>query len=278
MKTTLFATLALCAVLPAQGFDIETTDPVVTTLTQIRTSPDAYRNVPVQFVVQFASLGKISNPFFTQFTPTEFANLNAWADDQPLWQRASYEDIFGNLFYAKTGAQLQQLYDLRIYQRLQVTGVVRNTFQSTPWIEVTSFSKLSAQVDTAVLSHMYRGEQLMQERRWQRAIAEFSLAPGAGTPPEVQRAAYKNLGVCYLRIGESAQAQNCLEMAANVSSQRDTELNDLLATARTRPSNELDRTVGAKDLKDHERPMWEAFEQDAQPTTAGTNQNATPVQ
>src|SRR5262245_4065585 len=128
MKTSLLATLVLCAAgLPAQ--DPEFNAPVATTLTKVRQDPDAFRNVKVVFVAQFAALGKISNPFFTQFTPTEYSNIYVWGDDQPIWQRAAYDDLFGNLFYPKTGSQLEEVFELRMYQRLQMTAIVRNTFQ-----------------------------------------------------------------------------------------------------------------------------------------------------
>lgn len=264
MKTSLLATIVLCAAaLPAQDADIST--PVVTTLTNIRNDPDAFRNVQVTFTAQFGSLGRISNPFFTRFTPTEYSNLYVWADEQPIWQREAYENMFCNLFYSKTGSQLQQIFELRMYQRLQITGIVRNTFQNSPWIEITKFDTLSDQVDAAVLAHLYRGEQFMTERRWQRAIAELTMAPGAGVPQNVQAAAYKSLGVCYLRIGESDQAVNCLNTAASMLPSVDLEIEDLLATAQTKPSRELDRMVGQNGLKDYERPMWEAFDNDSRP-------------
>ena len=259
MKTSLFAVLALCALSPAQ--DPEFTTPVATTLTQIRSDADAFRNVQVTFVAQFAGLGKISNPFFTRFTPSDYANFYVWADEQPIWRRTSYENIFGNLFYSKLAPKLQQVFELETYQRMRITGIIRNTFQNQPWIEVVDFELLPDRVDSAVLSHMYRGEQFMTERRWQRAIAELTMAPGPGVPQSVQASAYQNLGVCYLRIGEARQALGCLRTAVAMSERMDPELEMLLATAETKPSAELDRVVGQEGLKDFERPMWEAFEQ-----------------
>ncbi len=264
MKTSLLATFVLCAFgLRAQDTDFS--NPVTTTLTIVRQDPEAFRNVQVTFTAQFASLGKLSNPFFTRFTPAEYSNLHVWADEQPIWQREGYDNLFGNLFYPKEGSQLQQVFELKMYERLQITGIVRNTFQGEPWIEIVKFDTLAGRVDAAVLAHMYRGEQFMKERRWQRAIAELTLAPGAEVPNSVQAAAYKNLGVCYLRIGETDQAVNCLSQAAALNGTFDTEIEDLLATAQTKPSRELDRVVGSQSIKDFERPMWDAFENDTRP-------------
>jgi hypothetical protein len=260
MRTALFVSFVLgVASLPAQDREFGTA--VATTLTQVRADPEAYKNVKVVFTVQFASLGKIANPFFTKFTPTDFANFYAWADEQPIWQERVYGDVFGMLFLAKANDKLEELYTLKLYQRLQITGVIRNTFQNMPWIEVTDFEALEGQLDTAVLTHLHRGEKLMEQRLWQRAIAELSLAPGEGVPTHALRATHKNLGICMLRMGEPQAAIGYLESAAQMGGS-DAEVDSLLATARTQPDQAIDRTVDARGLKDSERPMWEAFDAD----------------
>lgn len=258
MRTALIVPFLLgVAALPAQDREFGTA--VATTLSHVREEPEAYKNVKVQFTVQFASLGRISNPFFTKFTPTDFANFYAWADEQPIWQEKAYEDVFGMLFLGKSHPKLQQLYELQTYQRIEITGVIRNTFQDTPWIEVTDFRAVDGQLDTAVLAHLYRGEKLMEQRLWQRAMAELSLAPGGDVPPHAQRAAHKNLGICMLRMGEPQAALGYLETAAKTGG-RDAELQSLIAMARTQPEKAIDRTVDSRTLRESERPMWEAFE------------------
>lgn len=259
MRTSLLLSLLLCAAaLPAQ--DREFGASVQTTLTQVRAEPDAFRNVKIVFNVQYASLGKLSNPFFTRFTPTDFTNLYVWGEEQPIWRQNAYEDLFGMLFYPKMGKQLEDIYKLRTYQRLRVSGVVRNTFQGVPWIEVLDYEMLPGQVDLAVLTHMYRGEQLMEQRRWQRAIAELSLAAGEGVPETVRMAMHRSLGTCYLRIGEPGRAMAHLETAAGLCQDTDIELERMLAAAKEQPLLEIDRTVDSSGLRDFERPMWEAFE------------------
>jgi len=266
MRTALSVSFLLSvAALPAQ--DREFGVPVSTTLTEIRAEPESYKNVKVKFTIQFASLGKISNPFFTKFTPTDFANFYAWADEQPIWQQGAYEDLFGLLFLSKTSEKLEQLYQLRVYTRVAITGVIRNTFQNTPWIEVVDFEPAGGQLDTAVITHLYRGEQFMEQRQWQRAIAELSLAPGGGVPEAALRAAHRNLGICLLRIGEPQLAISYLQSASSLSKNVDRELESLLAVAKTQPDQAIDRTVDSRNLRDSERPMWEAFDGDKTPRT-----------
>jgi hypothetical protein len=73
---------------------------------------------------------------------------------------------------------------------------------------------------------------------------------------------HKNLGICYLRIGEVKQAEAHLGAAAAVVPDQDFELQRLLASASTDPGVEIDRTIPVTGVRDSERPMWEAFDGD----------------
>ncbi|MBM3973714.1 MAG: hypothetical protein FJ301_06390 [Planctomycetes bacterium] len=260
MRSALFVPFLLAvAALPAQ--DHEFGNRVATTLTQVRKDPEAFKNVKVNFTVQFASLGVIANPLFTKFTPTEFANFYAWADEQPIWQEKAYNDVFGLLFLSKSSARLETLYGLDLYQRVNVTGVVRNTFQNKPWIEVTDFTVVKGQLDTPTITHLYRGEKFMEQRQWQRAVAELSLANVAELPPTAARLTHKNLGICNLKLGEANAAIAHLEVANALG--KDVEVKTLLCTATRQPTLALDRAVDIATIKDSERPIWEAFGNDS---------------
>ncbi len=233
---------------------------VSTTLTAIRQNPEAYKNVWVSFTAQFAAIGRVSNPFFTQFVPSEYANLHVWADEQAIWQEEDYRDVFGLMFLSKESELLQSLYKQKVYQRLSFTAVVRNTFQGQPWIEVIGFSEVSGKLNTATLAHIYRGEKYMAERQWTKAISELSLAPAANVPQAVLAEIHKELATCYLRLGESGTAVSHLESAMSMMPEVTRELQQLAQVAQNNPETELDRSVNSVELSDHERPMWEAFE------------------
>lgn len=253
-----------------EGKQIKNT--VCTTLTEVRAHPDAYRNVKVQFDVQFATLGGISNPFFTQFVPTDFANFHAWAVEQPIWRKPAFDDVFGLLFISKSSDQLQDIYSTTTFQRLRVTCLVRNTFQNQPWIEVLSYKPLSDQVSWATLSHLYRADQWVERRQWQQALSELSLASQGENPPDVVAAIYKTMGMCYLRVGETGRALSQLQGAKKLQgSTIDPELEGLIAAASSDPSRELDRVVNKTELREFERPLWEVFDD-------GRSSNSTPAQ
>lgn len=261
MKIALSCTLslALAPVLSAQMPLPKSEKVVSTTLTQIRKSPDAFRGVWVRFNMQFGSLGKISNPFFTQFEPSRFANFYGWADEQRIWQKDQYEDLFGLMFVNKQSKIVDKIYGLRVYDRIEVVGVVQNVFQGQPWIELVKCHPLGNKVNTATLSHIYRGETLMKKRDWKRAIAELSLAPAAKLPNHVLGSIHKDLAVCFLRLGESKTATTHISQAVKLLDKVDPETRELARLANTRPETFLDRAVSSAQVEDYQRPMWEAF-------------------
>src|SRR5690242_13757172 len=103
MRNSLLLTMLLAAGLPAQS---ELGPAITTTLDQLRAQPEAFKGVKAAFTIQYATLGRISNPFFTQFTPTDYTNFHAWGDDQPIWRKESYENLFGFMFLSKTHPKL----------------------------------------------------------------------------------------------------------------------------------------------------------------------------
>lgn len=264
---TIGFTLAIAPALVAGG--VKSHGKVIsTTLTKIRQTPNAFKNVWVRFPIQFVSLGKVSNPFFTQFVPQRFANFYCWADEQKIWDRQQYDDIFGLMFIAKANERVQDVYKMRVYQRMLVTGVVRNTFQGEPWIEVMDFDPLDRAVNTASLSHLYRGEMLMQKRQWTKALSELSLAPGNHLPKHVMGQVHKKLALCYLRLGESGTAVQHLEQAVAMLKTLDRETRQMAHLAKVKPESFLDRVV-ATTIEDHQRPMWEAFADEADEVGGG---------
>ncbi len=103
--------LGLSLTLSTSGFAIGGDDEppngkvVHTTLSKIRSAPNAYRNVWVTFKIQYVSLGKIKNPFFTEFVPAKYANFYGWAAEQPIWRKDQYEDLYGMFFMKKQNDQ-----------------------------------------------------------------------------------------------------------------------------------------------------------------------------
>lgn len=239
--------------------------PIATNLEQLRETPDAYRGVKVTFTAQYCGIGQVSNPFFTRFTPAEYANFYVWSDGQELWREKQYDDVFGFCFLPKTSAQLAQLYEVQAFDRLQITAVVRNTFRRHPWLEVIKFEPVEGKVDVATLAHLFRAEQAMERRQWEKAIQELKVARKAPTTDAVAAGTAKNLAISYLRMGESTKATMELRLAHKLYQGKDMETRRLLGIASEAPETELDRQVTNTAVEAHLRPMWEAFENESDP-------------
>ncbi len=261
MNKSTFGLTTVLAALAAMPAVSQTEDSLVvpTTLSALRQTPDAFRGVTVAFDVHFASMGSVENPFFTRFTPTDFANFYVWADEQPIWQREAYNQVFGHMFLSKSSDQIDKLYELNLYEHVRLTAVVRNTFMDMPWIEVLSFAGTGNALATPTLAHMYRGEQFMAKRQWQRAISELSLAPTGNLANPVMAAIEANLGTCYLSIGEASKGESHLSSSISYFDQN-LEVQRQLRVAKSDPSRALDTSVEAVEIADNQRPMWEAFE------------------
>jgi len=274
---TVGCVLALLSSAPARAGITDPPSVIATTLTAIREAPESYKNVWVSFPVQFSAVGSVQNPFFTRFVSSDFANFYVWADEQPIWRKENYDDVFSLLFMSKENERLQEMIKMHTYDRLRVTGMVRHTFQGSPWIEVTGFEVLPGRIDTATLSHLYRGEEHIKRREWKLAISELSLASVTSAPEPVQAAVHRNLGICHLRIGEPAVALGHLNSAVELVGDGDLELQHLLQIAQADPSAGLDRAVDRQSIHDYDRPLWEAFQPARPGATTPTPVTPTPA-
>ena len=258
--STAFVVFALATpAVPAQG--PRATDKVTEiTSTELRRAPENFKGVAVRFPVQFCATGRVFNPFFTAFTPSEFANFSVWGAEQAIWLRSEYDNPFGYMFVSKRVPELiDQVMALKVYEQFMLSGVVRSTFQGTPWVEVTAIQRMDQALNTETLAHMFRGSQLMENRRWALAIGELALANADGIPSRVIGEIHKMIGICHLRMGEAAKAAEQFDLAQG-NIKNDAELTALSIIATKTPEAGIDRVVTAAPLKDAERPMWEAFE------------------
>ncbi len=101
----------------------------------------------------------------------------------------------------------------------------------------------------------------MQQREWSKAISELSLAPAANAPNNVAAHVHKDLAVCFLRLGEPGTAIRHLDISMSKMKEPDADIRRLAYVAVKTPEKELDRTITGVQVADHERPMWEAFDQ-----------------
>lgn len=109
-----------------------------TTLSEVRTQPEAWLNTPIVFEARFHALGEIFQPFYTPFDSFSFANFSAWDVSQAMTSQEQFLDHCPTLYVdrrmkAKT---MQRLAHLSPFQRFEAKGYVRQVFNGRPFIEV----------------------------------------------------------------------------------------------------------------------------------------------
>ena len=244
-----------------------------TTLGAMRGQPLAFKNVWVSFTGQFEGIGSVHNPFFTRFTRADFVNFAMWADDQQIWKRKVYDDPAATLFIAKSRSELlTKIYAYPRYQRLKITGVVRNAFQGEPWIEVTEVEPIEGKISRSTIKRMNRAWRAIEEGRWQTAAIELNLA-SSGTMTDFARGwVHGYLGLCMMRLGKADVAGGELKRAHTMLPDS-TIIEEWMDTLARDPRSAIDTKVRAGKIRKSERPMWEAVEQ----TTKNTKRKATPT-
>jgi hypothetical protein len=155
-------------------------------LSTILAKPEAWRDVPVAFVVQFHQIGKAGSSFFTRFEPDTWLGFSAWTDDAALWEKKAFESDFPHLFVRRDGADARIVTSAAIYDRLAVSGVVRDVIKGRPWIEVTSIRTLPEKMTEASLVHLVKGLTLRDHRRFEAAAREFEAADAVTLPVSVR--------------------------------------------------------------------------------------------
>jgi outer membrane biosynthesis protein TonB len=155
-------------------------------LSKIIATPEAFRDVPVSFVVQFHQLGKAGTTFFTRFDPDTWLAFSAWADDAALWEKKAFEADFPHLFVRRDGPDLRAVSSAAVYDRLAVSGVVRDVIKGQPWIEVTSVRTLPEKMNEASLVRLVKGLTLRDHRRFDAAAREFEAADADTLPIPVR--------------------------------------------------------------------------------------------
>jgi hypothetical protein len=155
-------------------------------LSKVLASPEAWRDVPVSFVVQFHQIGKAGTSFYTRFESDTWLNFSGWADDCALWEKRAFESDFPHLFVRRDAADCRVVSSASVYDRLAVSGIVRDVIKGRPWIEVTSVRPLLEKMTEASLVRLVKGLTLRDHRRFDAAAREFEAADADTLPVSVR--------------------------------------------------------------------------------------------
>jgi hypothetical protein len=209
-----------------------------TTLGKILAAPEAWRGVPASFVVQFRQPGRAEPSFFTKFDPDQWLSFVVWPDEAALWEKKAYDDDFRHLFVKRTGPEAKVVGSAGIYDRMAVTGVVRDVIKGRPWIEVTSLRRLPEKLTEGSLVHLVKGLMFRDHRRFDAAAREFEAADGEGLPLQVRLVGMREHAFALLNAKEPEAAEERLLAALALdpeNSETAVALADLRERARRMP-------------------------------------------
>lgn len=235
--------------------------PKTTTLSTIRSNPEAFKNVWVKFKIQYGGLSRIYNPFFTRFVPTDYVCFSAWGDEQEIWKKEEFRNDYHFLFVDKRSETALVLYHMKKFQRAEVVGYVRNTFHGTAWIEIMHISVLPETLDEATLFHLVRGKSLMREGKWKLAIGELKKASlKESVPGRIKGIIWTDIATCYTRRGSFPEARNALETAMRFTP-KSKETKALAEILEKKPIEGIDKSLKIAGLKKWEVPLWQDVEE-----------------
>jgi len=156
------------------------------TLTGLREDSVAWRGETVELTLQIDGPLQSWSPWLTRFDAKRYAGFSAWGDEQPLWEESAFNAPATRLFARRGSAAEKSLSAAPTYRRFLVTAVVRNVFQSQPWIEILTAKPLSRSIGQGALVHAGRAVDLEREGHDAAAAEQYTRALAAPMPKHMQ--------------------------------------------------------------------------------------------
>jgi hypothetical protein len=229
-------------------------------LSKVLGSPEAWRDVPASFVIQFRSLGKSGPSFFTRFEPDQWLSFVAWPDEAPLWDKKAYDTDVPHLFVRRGSTEAKTIGSAGIYDRFVVSGIVRDVIKGKPWIEITALKKLPEKITEGSLVHLVKGLTLRDHRRYDGAAKEFEAVDADTLPLQVRLVGMREHAFALLNCRNAKAAEDRL-LAALALDPQSSETAVALAHVRERAKEmperraESRRVVAIPPLVEDEEPV-----------------------
>jgi hypothetical protein len=162
--------------------------PKPASLAELRADSVAWRGQVVEFTLQFDAPLESWHSWLTRFDERRYMGFSAWGDEQLLWKQAAFDSPARRLFARRGSAAELALRGAPPYRRFGVTAVVRNVFESQPWIEILSAEPLARSIGQGTLVHAGRALDLEAEGHDAAAAEQYERALAAPMPAVMQQA------------------------------------------------------------------------------------------
>ena len=156
--------------------------PVVNELSDALREPSRSVHVPFEFTVVVREVDRTFEPYLTLFDPHTWMCVEAWSDDMFLWRRDHFARSSPCLFVRRDSPAARALLERRPYERVAVTGLVRQVFAGRPWIEVWDARVATEHLTEPTIFHAARAIELFEQGRADLAESEMERALAAPLP------------------------------------------------------------------------------------------------
>ncbi|MDP6538443.1 MAG: hypothetical protein QF903_14750 [Planctomycetota bacterium] len=155
---------------------------------QLGAHPGRYLGRCVRVRVQVSSWAERWDPFLTRFGSGEFRALDAWSDEQRLWDEAEFAAPAARLFVRRGSAAEWALAEARRFDRFELELEVHAVLADRPWAQVSCVRPLAGGWSEGALIHAARAADLVARGASARAREELDRALRGPLHPSARRA------------------------------------------------------------------------------------------
>jgi hypothetical protein len=147
--------------------------------------------------------------YYTPFRPGEFKSFSVWPIDAAVWDPRGRGRSIATLYVAADSPEIADLYAMERYTPVRISGVVKSTFDSRPWIQVHYVEEIDAPwFSEESLGHLIRGMDAARANAGQ-AMSLLDDALDGPLSPAGQAAAWKAKGHIHLAQKQYSEAESC---------------------------------------------------------------------
>ncbi|MAF64519.1 MAG: hypothetical protein CMJ84_02505 [Planctomycetes bacterium] len=150
--------------------------PALVAYAELDAHPGRFLGRRVRVHVQAGAWVERWDPFLTRFGSEEFRALDAWADEQRLWEAAEHAAPLARLFVRRGSAAEWALSQARTFDRFELELDVRSVLVDRPWVEVSTVRPLEGGWSEGALIHAARAADLHAKGADPRARGELERA------------------------------------------------------------------------------------------------------
>jgi tetratricopeptide (TPR) repeat protein len=188
---------------------------ISTSLEVISNDPKAYLGQRVRFTCRYHQAESKFSSVSTGISETQFSGFSVWGMKTVLFKEQSFARDNPFMYVEKIGRAMTDLGNIRKFQVIEVTGVVRSAYLERPWIVVEKLGTkfFAVHLKQKSLSQARLGLSLIEQGKYMAAAKELEATLEQDFDSYMEAQVSKYCGYAYLKAGEPGKAVDFLEEA-----------------------------------------------------------------